>query len=104
MVSTGTRGFVRFAKGGAVVRRRVSPGAKKTSLKGLYGEDTVKLSIVAPPVDGKANSEAERFLAGLLEVPPSDVVVVHGASSRDKSLLVSGRDAGDVLGCLEPLL
>ena len=104
MVSTGTSGFVRSSKGGVLVKLQVSTGAKETSLRGLYGEDAVKLFVAAPPVDGKANSEAERFLAGLLDVAPSDVAVVHGASSRDKSLLVSGRDADEVLGRLERLL
>lgn len=101
---TGTRGFARPYKSGVLVRLRVSPGAKKTFLKGFYGEDAVKLSVAAPPMDGKANAEAERFLAGLLDVAPSDVAVVHGASSRDKSILVRGRDMNEALGRLEPLL
>ena len=86
------------------MKLRVSPGAKRTALKGFYGEDAVKLAVSAPPVDGKANAEAERFLAGVLGVAPSDVSVVHGVSSRDKSALVRGVGAGEVLGCLGPLL
>lgn len=101
---TGTRGIARTCKGGVLVRLRVSPGAKKTSVKGLYGEDAVKLSVAAPPVDGKANAEAERFLADLVDVPPSYVTVAHGSSSRDKSVLVRGGDAKEILGRLKPLL
>lgn len=99
-----TVGLVRTSKGGALVRLRVSPGAKTSALRGLYGEDALKLSIAAPPVDGKANSEVERFLAGLLDIAPSGVAVVHGASSRDKSVLVRGCSEAEVLGCLGPLL
>ena len=86
------------------MKLRVSPGAKVSSLKGLYGEDAVKLSVAAPPVDGRANAEAERFLAGVLDVPASSVAVVHGASSRDKSVLVRGAEPGEVLERLGPLL
>lgn len=73
-------------------------------MKGIYGEDAVKPSVAAPPVDGKANAEAERFLAGLLDVRASDVSVAHGVSSRDKSVLVRGGDPAEVLGRLGPLL
>ena len=107
MVSAGTtetRGFVRPSKGGVLVRLRVSPGSKRTSLKGLYGEAAVKLSVAAPPVDGKANAEVGRFLAGLLDIPPSDVTVVNGTSSRDKTVFVRGGGVNEVLGRLEPLL
>ncbi len=99
-----TRGFVRPSKDGVLVRLRVSPGARKNALKGLYGGDAVKLAVAAPPVDGKANDEVERFLASLLGVRASDVTVVHGASSRDKSVLVRGGGPVEVLERLKPLL
>ena len=98
------RGFVRLSKGGVLVKLRVSLGAKTSSLKGLYGESAVELSVAAPAVDGKANAEVERFLAGLLDVRASDVAVVHGASSRDKSVLVRGAGEDEILGRLKSLL
>lgn len=101
---TGTRGIARTYKGRVLVRLRVAPGAKKTSVKGLYGKHAVKLSVAVPPVDGKANAEAERFMADLLDVPPSDVTVTHESFSRDKSVLVRGEDVKEILGRLEPLL
>jgi uncharacterized protein (TIGR00251 family) len=69
---------------------RVSPGAKRTSIEGAYAEGAIRLKVAAPPVDGKANAEVERFLASLLGIPRSDVAVVRGASSRDKTVLVRG--------------
>lgn len=106
MVSAGaaTVGFVRPSKGGVIVTLRVSPGARTSSLKGQYDEGAVNLSVAAPPVDGKANAEVERFLAGLLGVTPSDVTVVRGSSSRDKSVLVRGSSEDEVSGRLGSLL
>jgi len=75
-------------KDGVLLNLRVSPGAKRTSIEGLYGENAIRLKVAAPPVDGKANAEAERFLAKLLGVPRSDVTVVRGASNKDKTILV----------------
>lgn len=75
---------------------RVSPGAGRTSIEGTYGEDALKLRVAAPPVEGKANAEAERYLAGLLGVARSDVGVIRGVSSRNKSVLVRGAAADEV--------
>ncbi len=82
--------FVRPAKGGAYLKIRVSPGAKSTVVKGLYGEGAIRLSVAVPPIDGRANTEAERYLATLIGVERSRVAVVKGASSRDKLVLVEG--------------
>ena len=82
--------FVRPSKDGALLRLRVSPGSKRSSVNGLYGEAAVRLSVAAPPVDGKANAEVEKFLSILLHVPKGDVCVIGGASGRDKSVLVRG--------------
>lgn len=97
-------GFVRPAKDGALVRLRVSPGAKSTCVKGLYGEVAVRLSVAAPPVDGKANAAAERFLAEIFGVHCSGVSVVGGVSSRDKTVLVHGAEPGEVRACIDALL
>ena len=88
--------FVRAAKEGALVKLRVSPGAKGNVVKGLYGEDAILLSVAAPPVDGKANAEVEKFLSGLFGVAKGNVCVVGGASSRDKTVLVRGAEPAKI--------
>ena len=106
MASAGpaTFGFVRASKGGVLVKLRVLPGSKTSFMRGPHGGDALKLSIAAPPVDGEANAEVERFLAGLLGVAPSGVAVVHGVSSREKSGLVRDLGEDQASGCLDPLL
>lgn len=84
--------FVKPTKGGVYVNLRVSPGAKSTEIKGLYGEGAIRLSVAAPPAEGKANAEVERYLARLFSMSRSDVAVVKGASSRDKLVFVRGAE------------
>ncbi len=86
------------------MKLRVSPGAKSTAVKGLYGEGAIKLSAAAPPVEGRANAEVERYLARLFGVSRSEVAVVKGASSRDKLVFVSGLGPGDLQARLDTLL
>jgi uncharacterized protein len=83
-----SKGFVTTAKEGTLLNLHVSPGAKRTTVEGLYGESAIKLNVAAPPVDGRANAEVERFLSKLLGVPRSDVTIIRGASGRDKTVLV----------------
>ena len=91
-----SKSFVVSARDGAILKIRVSPGARRTSIEGAYGEDALKLRVAAPPVDGKANVEAERYVAELLGVASSDVSVVRGVSSRNKSILVRGAQVAEV--------
>ena len=67
-----SKGLLTPAREGVLLNLRVSPGAK----------------LAAPPVDGKANAEIERFLAQSLGIPRSDVAVIRGASSRDEVVLL----------------
>lgn len=85
-----SKGFVTTTKEGTLLNLHVSPGAKRTSIEGPYGDDAIRLKVAAPPVDGKANAEVERFLSKLLGVTRSDVTVIQGSSSRDKTILVRG--------------
>ncbi|MCA1687163.1 MAG: DUF167 domain-containing protein [Actinobacteria bacterium] len=85
-----SRGYITATKDGILLNLRVSPGAKHSAIEGPYGESALKLKVAAPPADGKANAEAEFFLAKLLGTARSNVSVVRGASSRDKAVLVHG--------------
>lgn len=86
------------------MRLRVSPGSKRSSVNGLYGEAAVRLSVAAPPVDGKANAEVEKFLSKLFGVPKSDISVIVGTSGRDKTILVRGAEPEQLRTRLEALL
>jgi len=68
---------------------KVHPRAKRTALSGKLG-DAWKLSLAAPPVDGKANDECVRFFAELASVPRSRVRIVTGLTSRNKLIEVEG--------------
>jgi uncharacterized protein (TIGR00251 family) len=68
---------------------KVHPRAKRSALAGRIG-DAWKLSLAAPPVDGKANDECVRFLAEFAGVPRSRVRIVMGLTSRVKVVEIEG--------------
>jgi uncharacterized protein len=99
-----SNGLLRDTSEGTILILRVSPGARRSSVEGLYGEDALKLRVAAPPVDGKANAEVERYLSDLLGLPRSGVAVVRGAASRDKAVLIQDLHPDEVLKTLSRYL
>ncbi len=67
----------------------VQPGARSTEAVGEHG-GRLKLKIVAPPVDNKANAHLLAWLAARLGVPKASVTLVRGETSRQKTVAVRG--------------
>ena len=74
---------------------KVHPRAKKNAITGELG-DVLKVSLTAPPIDGKANQACIEFFAKLLKVPRSSVTIASGQSSRQKVIRVIGLSAEEV--------
>ena len=89
----------RTVDGGVEIDLRVSPGAKRDRVQGLYG-DRVKIQIAAPPEDGKANRALRRFFATALGSTLAQITVVHGETSRDKRIRIEGRTLDEVAAAL----
>ena len=68
---------------------RVQPRAARSKVAGVRG-GALLLRVAAPPVDGAANEELVRLLAGWLGVARRDVSIVGGAASRSKLVDVRG--------------
>jgi uncharacterized protein (TIGR00251 family) len=68
---------------------KVSPNASRSEVTGWL-EDTLKIRLKAPPVDGKANTELCRFLAASLDLPKNAVTLISGTSTRQKRVRITG--------------
>ena len=74
---------------------KVHPRAKKNAITGELGS-ALKLSLTAPPIDGKANEACIEFFAKLLKVPRSSVTIASGQISRAKVICVAGISVEEV--------
>jgi len=74
---------------------KAHPRAKRSSIAGRLG-DAWKLDLAAPPVDGKANEECVRFLAGLAGVSRAKVRIVKGATGRIKVVEIDGIEQAEM--------
>ncbi len=64
----------------------VQPNAKKAEIVKWLDEDTVKIKISAPAVDGKANAALVDLLADYYDIPRSSVQIVRGLTARMKQV------------------
>jgi uncharacterized protein (TIGR00251 family) len=80
---------------GATFAVKIHPRARKDAITGEL-EDALKLSLKAPPVEGRANEACIEFLANLLKVPRSSVTIASGQNSPRKVIRVRGVSADEV--------
>jgi uncharacterized protein len=72
---------------------QISPNASRSEVVGWMG-DKLKIKIKAPAVEGKANAELLRFVAGKMGVRPNRVMILRGETSRAKLLQIEADEAG----------
>ena len=73
------------------MRVRVTPRATRARLAG--GEGSLRAWVTAPAEDGRANEALVRLVAKSLEVRKSEVAIVAGERSREKTLELPDRAA-----------
>jgi uncharacterized protein len=80
---------------GATFAIRVQPRAARSAICGTVG-DALKVSVSAPPLDGRANVAVVEFFSEVLSVPRSTVQVVAGERSRNKIVRIVGCSGAEV--------
>ena len=71
-----------LAQPGTEIAVRVTPRASRNAV--LADGDAIRVTGTTVPEDGKANAAVVKLLAKALGVAKSRLVLVRGASSRDK--------------------
>jgi uncharacterized protein (TIGR00251 family) len=75
--------------GGVTFDVLVQPRASREKVGPLH-DGRLRVSVTSPPVDGEANAAVIALIARTLGVARSAVEVIAGASSRRKTVRVSG--------------
>lgn len=73
------------------IRIKAVPGASRNAVAGVLG-DRIKVRVAAPPEGGKANKAILALLADELGVRPSQLELVSGHASSEKTVRVTGAD------------
>lgn len=67
------------------------PNAKKNQIE-ILSDNTLKIRITAPPVDGKANKAIIEYLSEVFQVSKSSIKILKGDTSKYKRIEIIADD------------
>lgn len=85
---------------GVLLNVRVTPRSSRTQLDGV-ANGALRVKLKEPPVDGAANKGLCDLLAKVLKCRKSQVEIVRGLRSRDKTVRIVDLGASSVRQALE---
>jgi uncharacterized protein (TIGR00251 family) len=90
-------------KAGAVLPVVAQPGARRNAILGERA-GALRIAVTAAPERGKANEAILQILAQRLDISPSRLSLISGASSRQKRVLIEAMGAEELRARLAVLI
>ena len=81
--------WINSCKNGIRFSAIIQPRSSKNEVTGIF-HNALKIRLTAPPVDGAANKACIRFFSKLLGISPSEISIIQGFSSRNKTIEIIG--------------
>jgi uncharacterized protein YggU (UPF0235/DUF167 family) len=78
---------------------RVIPRSRRNDI--AWERGILKARLTTPPVDGAANDALIALLAQRLDLPRRSISIVHGVTSRQKIVEITGVTEVEVMGRLQ---
>jgi len=85
-----------------IVKVKIVPGSSKNKIIGAYN-NTLKISIAAPPVEGKANKKCIAYLAKYFDIAKSKIEIISGQTSKNKLIKIYDISQKDFLDKIEKI-
>lgn len=81
-----------------IILVQIQPNSSQNQILGV-GEwrGRLRLSIIGPPISGKANSELLELLSSWLSINKADISIVKGHKSRKKSIRVKNVKSNQIM-------
>jgi len=70
-----------------VIKVKIVPGSSKNKILGVHN-DAIKITITAPPIEGKANKKCIAYLAKYFDVAKSKIEIISGQTSKNKLIKI----------------
>lgn len=68
-----------------IIKLKISPNASKNEI--IKNDSEIKIKITAQPIENKANKALIEFLSKKLKIAKSNIEIVKGETSKEKTLL-----------------
>jgi uncharacterized protein (TIGR00251 family) len=70
-----------------IIKVKIVPGSSKNKIIGVYN-DSLKITITALPVEGKANKKCIAYLAKYFNISKSKIEIISGQISKNKFIKI----------------
>lgn len=70
-----------------IFRIKAQPASSKNEIAGIH-DDSLKVKIKAPAVEGAANKELVKFFSKFFKLSKSDIMILSGKNGRQKRVKV----------------
>ena len=74
-----------MAEDSLIIKLKISPNASKNEI--IKSDTEVKVKITAQPIENKANKALIEFLSKQLKIAKSNIEIVKGQTSKEKTVL-----------------
>ena len=86
-MNSSTNDYFKIVGNDIIVKAKIVPGSSKNKIVGVYN-DTIKIAVTAPPVEGKANKKCIAYLAKYFDVAKSKIEIISGQTSKNKLIKI----------------
>ena len=86
-MSNDTDNYFKITGNDIIIKVKIVPGSSKNKIIGAYN-DALKITITAPPVEGKANKKCIAYLAKYFDVVKSKIEIISGQTSKNKLIKI----------------
>ena len=84
------------------LKLKVVPSSSKDSIEGWL-DDRLKIKVMAPPENGKANKAVLRLLQKSLSLDKASITLASGSASRHKTVVIESDDRAIILERIKQL-
>lgn len=67
-----------------ILKIKLRPGAKNNVFGETLADGTIKISLTAPPIEGRANQALIEFLSQHFRAAKSQIKIIRGLKSKNK--------------------
>ena len=85
------------------VKVKIVPGSSKNKIIGVYN-NALKISIAAPPVEGKANKKCIAYLSKYFDVAKSKIEIILGQTGKNKLIKIYDISQEEFLDKIEKIV
>lgn len=82
--------FIKDCADGIILKLRIVPNSSKNQI--IVSDDMIKIKVTAQPIENKANKALVEYLSKLVKVPKTQILIIKGETSKDKTILIKTSD------------